>query len=356
MPLIREFKHGKIYFPKEGNRDITKLIDILPKYPNGCNDEEKYHVQSFARNMMDASLMGLERYKLREWPKYFWRHNFDIVPCKPAHINFKKGGFLSKADAESLYNLLEDNVQVAINYLNEVSIKHKYDLYNPEKDEIILGLFSRITRFFVLILQNPDFWARDIAGIMLRCLTDSAITFGYLVKAGTEKDFEDFKSYAEGKEKLLMLHLQDTYPDKKSLEGLNSEDIAEGLGGFTVELIDIELGNWTKKSARDLAIKAELEEFYRLIYDPASSDVHGTWTSIKKSSLVRCNQPLHRFHRVPQFYEPPLFVNMMIAAQRIYFKCIELGISNLQFPVMNNHLKDVASFSQGNKTEENGQK
>lgn len=216
-----------------------------------------------------------------------------------------------------------------------------------------MGLLSRLTRLYVLIAKSPDFWARDIAGIITRCLVDTAITFAYLAKFGTDKDFEDFKSYGEGKEKLLMLHLQDTYPGEKSLEAKNSEEIAEELGGgLTPELIDIELADWTKKSARDLAIKAGLEEFYRLVYDPASSDVHGTWTSIKNSNLVRCSQPLHRFHRIPQYYEPPLFVNTIDAIQRIYLKCIEIGIEGLNFPNMRNHIEEVGSFLIENEAKE----
>ena len=89
-----------------------------------------------------------------------------------------------------------------------------------------------------------------------------------------------------------MLHLQDTYAGKKSLEGKAAEEIAEDLGGgFMPELIDIELADWTKKSERELAIDAGLEEIYRLVFDPTSPDIHGTWISLKNSNLGRCAQP-----------------------------------------------------------------
>lgn len=344
VPLNRAFKYDRIRLSQK-----LKVIDLLPKYPIECSDDEKYRVQQFARMTMNIQYQQIEHYKGREWPKYFWRHNFDIVPCIPRYINLKKFTSLSDTDIKLVYEIIEKNANTAIDYLNEVTIKHRYDLYNPERDEILLGLFSRLTRLHILISLSPNLWPRDVAGIMLRCLVETAITFAYLSKVGTEKEFEEFRSYGEGKEKLLLLHLQDTYPEKKTLEGRSAEDIASELGGgFTPELINIELGYWTKKSIRDLAIDAKVEDLYRLVYDPTSSDVHGTWISVKNSNLVKCAQPLHRFHRMPQYFEPPAFINTIDAVQRIYLKCVDIGIRVLQFPGMKIPLEEVSAFPREN--------
>jgi hypothetical protein len=341
LPLSRALKHGHVYF-KRG----MEIAELLPKYPKNCNEDEKYRVQQFARMMINMEFQRLKHYKAREWPRYFWRLNLDLVPCVPRSIEFKKNLLLNDSDINMLRKCLEKNSNTAIDYLEEISLKHRYDLYETEKDEILLGLFSRLTRLYVLISLDSNFWARDIAGIMLRCLTDTAISFGYLAKAGTEKEFKEFKCYGEGKEKLLMLHLQDTYSEKKSLEGRSCEEIAEEMGwSFMPELIDIELGNWTKKSARELAIEAELEELYRIIYDPTSSDLHGTWMSIKKSNLVRCIQPLHRFHRMPLFNEPPLFVHTIKAVQDIYLRCVKIGMEVLEFPEMRAQFGEIKTPS-----------
>lgn len=346
VSLNRGFKHNCI---KLNQKNLSEIINLLPKYPIDCNENEKNRVQQFARMIMNFMYQNSEHYKSKKWPKYFWRHNLDLVPCTPYHISFEKKDSLSKNDVKLLHDRLKKNIEIAIEYLDEIAMKYKYDLYNTGRDEILLGLFSRLTRLYVFISLNSNLWARDIAAILLRCLTDTAITFAYLAKAGTEKDFNDFISYGEGKEKLLMLHIQDTYPSRKTLEGRSPEDIANELGGgFTPELIDIELGNWTKKSARDLAKIAGLEEFYKLVYDPTSSDIHGTWVSLKNSNLTRCIQPLHRFHRMPNFYELPLFVNIVDAVQRIYVTCVDIGIHTLQFPDMKSQLVEVTSFSKVN--------
>ena len=347
VPLNRMFKNNKLFL-KEG----MSVIEFLPKYPVGCNEEEKYRVQQFARITMNVHFQQAEHYKPMEWSKYFWRHNHDIAPCIPHVSTFKGAAALNEKSAEQLYESLTANADITIEYLNDVSIKHKYDLYRPERDEILLGLFSRVTRLYVLLCTTPYLWARDIAGIILRCLAETAIIFGYLAKVGGEEEFEAFKSYGEGKEKLLMLHLQDTYAGKKSLEGKAAEEIAEDLGGgFMPELIDIELADWTKKSERELAIDAGLEEIYRLVFDPTSPDIHGTWISLKNSNLGRCAQPLHRFHRMPHYFEPPLFVDTIVAAQRIYLLCADIGIHNLNFPKLPVGLKEPTLIVEEKKTE-----
>ncbi|MCK4819910.1 hypothetical protein KA005_29360, partial [bacterium] len=340
MPFSRALKHGKIHF-KRG----MKIAELLPKYPGKCNEKEKYHVQSQVRNMMHMLFLRDEIYLERRWPKYFWNRNLELVPCIPHSIELKKETSLSEDNIKQLYELLERNSQIAIDYLKEISFQHKYDLYNTEHDEILLGLFSRLTRLYVLIIMNPPLWSRDIAGILLRCLADTAIIFAYLTKRGTEDEFRVFKAYGEGKEKLLMLHLQDTYPEKKSIEGKNSEEIAEEMEwGFTPELIDIELSDWTNKSTRELALAIGFGEIYRLVYDPTSSEIHGTWISLKKSNLARCIQPLHRFHRMPQYIEPPLFVNTLDAVQSIYLKCLEIGNKHISFPEMKSKLEEIVPF------------
>ncbi len=165
-------------------------------------------------------------------------------------------------------------------------------------------------------MSDPNLWARDVGAIILRCLADSAITFGYLVVKGTSEDFIHFIEYGEGQQKLLMLHLQDNYPEDRSLDGLTAEELSESQGRFTPELIDIELGHWSKKDARRLAKEAGMERLYRLVYNPASGDVHGTWFALKGSNLTHCAEPLHRFHRPPLIFGAPILCECRCCSPR----------------------------------------
>jgi hypothetical protein len=65
---------------------------------------------------------------------------------------------------------------------------------------------------------------------------------------------------------------------------------------------------------------------------PASSDLHGSWVSLKFSNLVHCAEPLHRWHRLPTYAEPPFFVNTAIAAQELYVRCRDEAVKVLIYP------------------------
>jgi hypothetical protein len=43
--------------------------------------------------------------------------------------------------------------------------------------------------------------------------------------------------------------------------------------------MQIELGSWAKKDVRKLAADVGMERFYRLVFSPTSSDVHGSASS-----------------------------------------------------------------------------
>ena len=327
LPSTRLAKHGRLSFVRGKFDD---LIDMLIRYPGGCNEEEQYHVQSFARITVNTVLN--RRATDHRWAKYFWRHNYDLAACKPRMFSLHQGEPITEEQGNKLSVLLRTNSDRARNYLDLLSRTVRCDLYAPERDEIMLGLIARVIRLYVLTCSDPNLWARDTAGIMLRCLGDTAITFAYLARCGSNEDFERFKSYGEGQQKLLMLHLQDTYPDEKSLEGRSATELGDELGSFMPELLPIELGNWSKKDSHKLATEAGMERFYRLIFTPTSGDVHGTWFSLKNSNLQRCGEILHRFHRLPAFAEPPMFANTVFAAQEIVEECFNIATTILSYP------------------------
>jgi hypothetical protein len=336
VPLNRLLKHNKIFFLKD-----LKVVDAIPKYPQGCNEKEKFLVESMARNAINMSLQGRADLKNFPWSRYFWRHNYDLVICKEYETAIRGMHQVSPEQGDIIQEVLHQNAHAAREYLKLLRSRYRPDLYDPSRDEVLFGLFSRITRLFSLMMGDPNLWARDVGAIILRCLADSAITFGYLVVKGTTEDFKRFVEYGEGQQKLLMLHLQDNYPEGRSLDGLTAKDLSEGQGRFTPELIDIELGHWLKKDARRLATEAGMEKLYRLVYNPASGDVHGTWLALKGSNLAHCVEPLHRFHRLPSYSEPPFFVNVAESARSLYDYCVNIGIDRLGYPSRQQELRSI---------------
>lgn len=344
LPSTRLLKHGRLSF---AGGKFDELIELMVRYPDGCDQEQKYRVQSFARTVANFSLTQDTEH---QWPKYFWRHNYDLAVCNPVVHSMHRGEPVNEEQGRKLALPLERNASRAESYLALLARSVKCDLYSPQRDEILLGLCARLIRLCVLMASDPNLWARDTAGIVLRCLGDTAITFGYLAKCGTADDFERFKAYGEGQQKLLMLQLQDNYAGEKSLEGRSAGDLADELGYFMPELLQIELGSWSKKTARELAQDSGMERLYRLVFTPTSGDVHGTWFSLKGSNLCVCGEVLHRFHRLPAFAVPPMYVGTVVAAQEILEECIRIGASALSYPAA---AEPFESISDLDRTEKN---
>lgn len=323
----RVLKSGRLLFPRD-----MPIAEVLPKYPNKCSADERAMVETFARATMGAYLGAEESYNDRLWPRYFGRHNFDLTACKRRSIPLIGSKPVSQNQVKTLVQQLAKNAQTAREYLDQLAQRLHYDLYEPERGEVLNGLFARCVRLYLLVLENPSLWARDTTGIMLRCFVETAITFCFLAQRGTEEDFLNFRNYGEAQKKLLMLHLQDSHPGAASIEGRQASDISQELGGFAAETIQIDLGHWSKQDARKLAQAAGLEEYYRLVFSPTSADVHGTWASLKDSNLPVCGEPLHRFHRLPTYTEPPLYVDALQAVQSLLLRVHATGVSALKYP------------------------
>jgi hypothetical protein len=341
MPLKRILKHGRMRFPMN-----MPIVDLLPKYPINCTDEEKRMIESFGRSTVNMILSNMgndhESHISTIWTKYFWQHNFQISTCEQLTFHTSYGGNkIAPEQLNKLPDLCESISKKLSEYMTLLTQKYPYDLYEPEKDEVILGLYSRIVRFLILQLQNTSFWSIDISRIILRCIVETVINLGYLLTKNEFSLYQSFIEYGKGKEKLLMLQLQDTYENAKGPSGESFEDLQLDLGSFNAELIDINFGNWAKTDICKMSIEIGFEDLYRLIFDPTSSDVHGSWTSIRKSNLTYCANPLHRMHKLPTLIEPPFYIEHLILPLRIFERIFEKCKMIAGFP---DHGIDFASF------------
>lgn len=336
LPMTRLLKHGKLYFA-EG----LKVTTLIPKYPHHLNETDRYSVESTARQLINMDFMQSKDPTKTNWARYFWTHNYDIVACSPRPATISAAVLMEEPEARSLLEALATNSLTAERYIDKLRRQLRIDLYDPTRDEILFGLFARTTRLLCLMYRDRYIWARDIAAILLRCLTDTTITFVYLATKGTPREFQNFVKYGEGQQKLLMLHLQDDYPDNRTLEGFTPKQVSEQLGSFLPEIIDIELSNWIKKDARRLAADTGMDRFYHLVFNPASADIHGTWISLSNSNLDYCAEPLHRFHRIPSYTEPPFILDTVYVAQEIYQKALTTALDSLGYPEPDNTLRPL---------------
>jgi hypothetical protein len=336
MPLIQLLKHKKLVIP------FPDIIELLQKYPGGCTDEEQAHIESLGRQLINMEFMLPDKkVASRDWPKSFWRHNMTLSPCQ--RVDYDRGELDEwERICEYFKELAYGNGTKIAEYVEQLALEVRVDLYDPCKYEVVLGLFTRASRLACLMLSEPAFWSVDIVSILSRCLIDTAITLGYLLTKMDDELFRAFVRFAKGKEKLLMLHLQDNYPGEDSYLGDDVDSLVQELGGgLEPEAISIELGHWCNVDARRMAQDAGFEKEYRLIYDPASSHVHGMWDSVRSVNLSRCGNLLHRFHFIPTLTLPPTQPTPFVEAIDVYRKLRNMCQKDCGFPAPERELDDL---------------
>ncbi len=292
LPFTRFCKNGKVHFLDD--QKFEKIIDLLSKYPGGLTIDEHLECQQFCRTSMGC-ILGMREMK-NEWSKYFWSHNMELTDC------IYPSDTPSKEDPEEkkLVEICEYNLKLVDEYFNGVFLAYKSDPYDPINDEINIGLLSRIHSLYHKIIRNCEKGEVEVARILLRCLADTAIAYCYLIKMDSDELYQKFFEYSKGREKLLLLHIQDNFPDHPTPSGESVTSLIDSLGGpFSPSTIDIDLANWTDISPRNMAEDLGLKHVYNIIYEPTSADIHGLWSNLKNFHLTPCLNPLHRLHKLP---------------------------------------------------------
>jgi hypothetical protein len=77
----------------------------------------------------------------------------------PLGFTISAGAFLGETETGRLLEASGRNDEKAFNYLKTLGDVYKCDLFAPERDEILLGLFARLTRLSFRICTDFSRWA-----------------------------------------------------------------------------------------------------------------------------------------------------------------------------------------------------
>lgn len=73
-------------------------------------------------------------------------------------------------------------------------------------------------------------------------------------------------------------------------------------------------------------------DHYRYVYQPASGASHGEWWTIETSIMVRCRNPLHRFHLIPsRDIRPDIKLHYPVLALRYFRDILSVASASLAF-------------------------
>lgn len=322
--------------------------DII-EYPDTDRSRE---LGSLVRAATKANRASREDDGESDWMKRFWRRGFEISDCI-----FPQQ--LSNSDSEESEDTIPDDeffeglVGIGRDYEEDL-LTSLIDMWweapaDPEfsgKNAVLDGLFMRQASLATKAATTPSLWSNDLSGIILRSMADTQITLEWFNQVGEEEDYDSFIEYGLGQQKLNLEHQSDMMSEYEGDVG-NLEQGLEELKKKLAEqrftfLIPVDVGAWNK-STRDMAEEAGCKKgVYDLRFQFHSGTTHGMWHALEQQNLVKCCNPLHKYHRIPDFNGPQLNPYTIVEAGNLMNRSLDSWIEARKSGTQNLDIPDLA--------------
>lgn len=199
--------------------------------------------------------------------------------------------------------------------------------------EVLGGILSRQISIITQILTSISLWNGDVGPILLRSLAENYITLSWLVKEDTIIRCEQFVEHGMGQEVLLLEKLE-VHTSEMELTDMQKKLISDTRKFIererNIHVLDVNMGAWSNKSIRDMALESEMKEYYDFSFVPFTFAAHGTWNQILKYNVKESQNPFHNFMKVPVVHEyiPDLhFPNVAIMKLDECFNVVDKKLS-----------------------------
>lgn len=323
---------GKFYLMEE-------QVKLLGSYAAMDHSDERMHIARptvRSLEMMVLTFMDTDSEYLRE----FWRCVSEMTECSLFTVDFPEENRNITAYMEKLHDIFVylSNLFVSIQPLDE-------------KMNVLLGIATYSYKRFKEAYEHHLF--NSIAGrSCVRVLIENYIMMKYLIKneATHENIWRDYQLYGLGQYKLILTRHREaglsdeTHFDPNYIAALVSEFKDE-------EFINMDTKYFDKHNIRIKADTVDEKQLYGLYYDYDSAFEHGLWGAIRESSLLKCNNPAHKYHCVPD-------VEDQVSLKTVLPDCImvmnrTLAFLNEQYGIPDHLLREVIGFEIGPFVEEN---
>lgn len=271
---------GKVHLPEE-------QINLLVSYPSLNHDNEIMRMARPAVRSMEMMILTFE-IPDSDYLQNFWRCVSEMTECSIFSIKFPEENRDVTLYMEKLHDIFS--------YLSEL-----FKSADPldDKMNVLLGIATYSYKRLKEVYEHNLFNA--ISGrSCVRVLIEDYIMMKYLVKNEKSHDniWRAYQLYGIGLYKLVLARYRensisiDLHFDEKYVEELVNEFIVE-------EFIDMDTNYFNKQNIRLKAESVGEKSLYGLYYDYDSSFEHGLWGAIRESSLLKCDNPAHKYHCIP---------------------------------------------------------
>jgi hypothetical protein len=237
----------------------------------------------------EGAMSDLDKDTNLVYPSLFWEKISKMTDCELFMIQFEE----EKGDTGQYIQCLRD----IYSYLNELFTK------TSPLDNKMLVLLGIATYSFKRIKEVSDHkLSNTIVGrSSVRVLIENYIMAKYLLQNETSREdiWKEFQEYGIGQFKLIVERSKEQAPVRENSH-VDYKYLDILVKDFKNEyFLDMDTRYFDKKSIREKAEIVDEKELYGLYYDYDSAFEHGLWGAIRESSLLRCNNPLHHYHCVP---------------------------------------------------------
>ena len=266
---------------------LKEQVNLLISYPASKHIDEIMRMARPIVRSLEMMILTFENTD-SEYLKGFWRCVSEMTECDIFVINFPEENRSITAYMESLHEVFV--------YLSELLIASNM---LDEKMNVLLGIATYSYKRLKEIYRHQLF--NSISGrSCVRVLIEDYIMMKYLMKneAFHENIWHDYQLYGMGLYKLVLARhresdcLEESHFDEKYIEALVNEFKGE-------EFINMDTRYFDKQNIRSKAESVNEKSLFGLYYDYDSSFEHGLWGAIRESSLLKCNNPAHKYHCVP---------------------------------------------------------
>lgn len=271
---------GKVHLLKE-------QADLLMVYSSSAHSDEIMRMARPTVRSLEMMILTFEKVD-SNYLDEFWRCVSEMTECNIFVIDFPEENRNITAYMENLHEVFI--------YLSEL-----FTAADPldEKMNVLLGIATYSYKRLKEIYEHNLYNAISGRGCV-RVLIEDYIMMKYLVKNEASHDniWRDYQLYGMGLYKLILARHResgasvDSHFDEKFIEALVNEFKDE-------EFINMDTKYFDKQNIRLKAESVDEKDLYGLYYDYDSSFEHGLWGAIRESSLLKCNNPAHKYHCIP---------------------------------------------------------
>jgi hypothetical protein len=190
------------------------LVDLLPRYPGGLDEEERAKAEALIRGNFQAlaapPFLGTTRWaEMIAWAQTFWRSNSALFPCRrssedstPEEAVHGEGeaalvedSGMSPEEFSELADLTEDVTNELRQRFLKAASATDSDLYAPERHEVLTGIVARALRLADAVPTSPMLWTGELSAFFLRAILEARIIFEWLLLNDDPALYEQFQSY-----------------------------------------------------------------------------------------------------------------------------------------------------------------